>query len=123
MIKLFSKHLPRDFKFGQLLNNFYSIGFKRSEFFCRKLGVPYNSRYSKVPKNSRVFFSKTFVKIFYLNPFYQRSYVENLTFKLRNGSYHGFCIANNLPSRGQRAKTNGKTAFKGLLKPLIAKFA
>lgn len=123
MLKLFQKHIPNTFKFGPTFKTFYGISSSRSIFFCKKIGVPYTAFYLKVPEPAQLFFSKTFIKRFFLNPFAQRSYTRNISFKIRSGSYPGFCISNNIPSRGQRSKTNGKTAQRGLLKALINKFS
>lgn len=123
MIKLFGKHLPINFRIGRTLKSFYGISFKRSNFYCRKLGISYNKFYRQIPSPNKFFFSKIFAPSAKLNPFIQRSYARNLNFKIRNGSYHGFCLVNNLPSRGQRSKTNGKTAFRGLIKSFLQKFS
>jgi ribosomal protein S13 len=123
MLKLFNKHISDSFRFGPTFKSFYGISIHRSKFFCKKIGVPYTSNFITVPFPSQLFFSKIFIKKFFLNPFAERTYVRNISFKIRSGSYHGFCIANNIPSRGQRSKTNGRTAQRALIKQLLSKFA
>lgn len=123
MIKLFGKHLPINFRIGRTLKSFYGVSFQRSLFYCRKLGLFYNKFYRQAPFSNKYFFSKIFAPTAKLNPFIQRSYARNLNFKIRNGSYQGFCLSNNLPSRGQRSKTNGKTAFRGFINEFVKKFS
>lgn len=122
MLKLFRKNLSLNFLFGPTFKSFYGISSKRSRFFCKKLGTPYRTRFKQTPKSFKFYFSRSFSKFFRPSPIRERLYAQSISFKIRNGSYQGFCINNNLPSRGQRSKNNGKTAARSFLKDLILKY-
>lgn len=122
MINIFKKQFAPNRTLGKTLITFYGISYMRAFSYCSRIGFPYNSLIKKLPISALYYVRKTLNKNFLPNPFIQRKISENLSFKIRNGSYSGFCFSNNLPSRGQRSKNNGKTAKRGLTNSFLNKF-
>lgn len=48
----------------------------------------------------------------YLNNLLKKKLYSDISKKIRTNSYQGFLFKNNLPVRGQRRRTNGRTAKK-----------
>lgn len=111
---IFNKQVPLTNMIGPTLRSFYGISFIAAYSICRRFGLKYNSKFLELSSADTFYLNEVISKFFV--PDYQliRFCVDNINHKIRNGSYQGFCILNGLPSRGQRSKTNGKTAIRKL---------
>jgi ribosomal protein S13 len=122
MLRLLNRNARTNIRLGPFLKTFYGVGFRRSLFVTTRLGVKYRSKFSKLPDYIKKFITTNLSFFTMPNPSAERIFAQSISFKIRNGSYQGFCISNNIPSRGQRSKKNGKTAQKGLIPLLIKKY-
>jgi small subunit ribosomal protein S13 len=113
-ILIFNRQISLSNFIGPTLRSFYGISFMAANSICIRFGLRYNSKFSDLSNSDTFYLSEIVSKFF--PPDYQiiRSTVDNINYKIRNGSYQGFCLINGLPSRGQRSKTNGKTAIRKL---------
>lgn len=114
IILVFNRQIPLANKIGPTLRSFYGISFIAAYSICLRFGLKYNSKFLDLSASDVFYFTEVISNFF--KPDYQliRFSVDNINYKIRNGSYQGFCILNGLPSRGQRSKTNGKTAMRKL---------
>ena len=111
---IFNRQISNSNLLGPTFRSFYGISFSASFSLCIRFGLKYRSKFSQLLPVDRFYLSEILSKFF--TPDYKliRIVVDNTNYKIRNGSYQGFCILNGLPSRGQRSKTNGKTAIRRL---------
>lgn len=113
-ILIFNRQISATNPIGPTLRSFYGISFIAAYSICLRFGLKYNAKFLELSASDLFYFNEIISRFFI--PDYQliRLVVENINYKIRNGSYQGFCISNGLPSRGQRSKTNGKTAIRKL---------
>jgi small subunit ribosomal protein S13 len=109
--KFLSRSVSEEDKIGKFLTSTYGLSRTSVIRICRQLGFFYSDRFFSVP----------FVKLNYLENFLnkinlgldlQRIDQNNITDKIRQGGYNGLRLSQNLPSRGQRSKTNAQTCKK-----------
>lgn len=113
-ILVFNRQIITSNLIGPTFRSFYGISFIAAKILCLRFGLKYRAKFSDL-QFSDLFFLTEIINTFFRPDYYLiRSTVENINYKIRNGSYQGFCILNGLPSRGQRSKTNGKTAMRRL---------
>jgi small subunit ribosomal protein S13 len=99
-------------QFGPLLVRVFGIGVKAARSLCRAAGVPYTDLVAPAPLHKVLYLEQLVAKT-YLKEFELRRFVNaNLVFKYTAGMASGLRLSQGLPSRGQRSKTNAKTARK-----------
>lgn len=111
---VFNRQISSSNIIGPTFRAFYGISFIASFSICMRFGLKYRSKFSDLLPID-VFYLTEILSVSF-HPAYRliRIAVDNINYKIRNGSYQGFCMLNGLPSRGQRSKTNGKTALRRL---------
>lgn len=110
MLLIFNRQIPVTSKIGPAFRSFYGISFFSSLTVCKRLGINYTARFSDLRESEIFFLNESIYHFFKPDYILVRNVAENINFKIKNGSYKGFCMAHGLPSRGQRSKTNGMTA-------------
>jgi len=113
MVGFMSRFITNDISIGSFLCSIPGLGFRRINFICAVFGVKFKTRV----------FHCRFDKLEAMERFIRQNYVVdsdlsrevagNLSAKVKSGSYHGIRLDQHLPSRGQRTKTNAKTAKSG----------
>lgn len=78
---------------------------------CRQLGISYSSTLSTL-SSSKKDYIETYFSSKPVGLDLQRLVQNNVSNKIRFGGYNGLRLSQNLPSRGQRSKTNAQTCKK-----------
>ncbi len=120
MITLISRHISSNIKLGSFLISVYGLGKKSSVKICKFMGLPYTSYILSIDPEKIIYLQRYFSS-YNLESDLRRSVSERLQFKFKLQSYSGLRLSQGLPSRGQRTKTNSRTAkkFRGTYKFLF----
>jgi small subunit ribosomal protein S13 len=98
-------------KIGKFLTTIYGISRYTAIRLCRHLGISYS-----MPLSDLTFSKKDYIETYFsfrsTGLDLQRLVQNNIANKVRFGGYTGLRISQNLPSRGQRSKTNAQTCKK-----------
>lgn len=110
MISFINRFIAQDISVGSFLYSISGLGFYRINFVCSLFGVRFKSKISRCPID-KLHSIETFIFDNYLiDSDLQRDTNANLSNKIKSGSYVGIRLSQNLPSRGQRTKTNARTS-------------
>jgi small subunit ribosomal protein S13 len=97
-------------QFGPFLARVFGIGVKSAKTLCRAAGLQYKDLIAPAPLH-KVLYLEQLVNKSYSKEFELRRFVNaNLVFKYTAGMASGLRLSQGLPARGQRSKTNAKTA-------------
>jgi small subunit ribosomal protein S13 len=90
----------------------FNIGYKNINKIFNKYGLLFNKNYNNVNINLSDLLEKCIILTIIKKEILFKNIYENLLFKLENGSYKGYKKFRGLPIKGQRTKTNSRTARK-----------
>jgi small subunit ribosomal protein S13 len=110
-------------KIGKFISSLYGISCKSSIRICRQMGIFYSDTFDQISTDKRLYI-ESYLSNLTLGLDLQRLVQNRVTDKVRLGGHTGLRISQNLPSRGQRSKTNAQTAKRkrpGSRKPVIVK--
>jgi small subunit ribosomal protein S13 len=111
VIKFINRSVISHEKLGKFLSSIYGVSRTSSMKICKQLGVSYSIRIDQVSFDKLGFIETYFgKKLLALD--LQRQVQTKLADKIRLGGYAGLRLSQNLPSRGQRTKTNAQTCKK-----------
>jgi small subunit ribosomal protein S13 len=111
-IKFINRSVSSSAKFGPFFRNVYGLGRATILRLCRQLGINYSTKFESVSYSKR----KLIEVIFARKPLgldLSRTVQNRISDKIRLGGFAGLRLSQNLPSRGQRTKTNARTSKKG----------
>jgi len=111
MITFLGRHILQSTKLGPFLCSIYGLGKNSSTKICRFIGLAYSVNILSVDPEKIVYLQHYFADA-KLEADLRRAVGENLQLKLKLQSYAGLRLSQGLPSRGQRTKTNSRTAKK-----------
>jgi small subunit ribosomal protein S13 len=110
MVSFINRFISEDVSIGSFLYSISGLGFYRINFVCSLFGVRFKSRISRCSLD-KLQSIETFIFDNYLvDSDLKRDTNANLSTKIKSGSYAGTRLSQNLPSRGQRTKTNARTS-------------
>jgi small subunit ribosomal protein S13 len=95
-------------KIGKFISSLYGISCKSSVRICRQIGVFYSDTFEQISVDKRLYV-ESYLSTLTLGLDLQRLVQNRVTDKVRAGGHTGLRISQNLPSRGQRTKTNAQT--------------
>jgi len=111
-IKFINRSVDSASKIGPFFSNLYGIGRPTISRFCRQLGFSYSSKFESISYSKR----RLIEVILARKPLgldLSRAVQNKISDKIRLNGFAGLRLSQNLPSRGQRTKTNARTAKKG----------
>ena len=85
---------------------------KKLKNLCLSLGLKNDSLLTKIPKYKQMFFQKYFLTFFLQDRFFYSLIFKKIVTQSAVQVFKSYKQENNLPVRGQRTKTNKKTAKK-----------
>jgi small subunit ribosomal protein S13 len=95
-------------KIGKFISSLYGISCKSSIRICRQIGIFYSDTFDQISVDKRLYI-ESYLSTLTLGLDLQRLVQNRTTDKVRVGGHTGLRISQNLPSRGQRTKTNAQT--------------
>lgn len=111
-------------KIGKFISSLYGISCKSSIRICRQIGVFYSDTFEQISPDKRLYI-ESYLSTLVLGLDLQRLVQNRVTDKVRVGGHTGLRISQNLPSRGQRTKTNAQTVKRkrpgAKKKPVVVK--
>jgi len=107
---LLGRFVNRRDRLGPFLVKIFGIGLKRSRTICLPSGLRYNQLISPTPLKKIRYLEQIVRRVIAPEFMLRRQVNANLFFKYSNGSLAGQRLAQGLPSRLQRSKTNAQTA-------------
>jgi small subunit ribosomal protein S13 len=107
---LFGKNLPRKKKLIYALKLLYGIGLFRSKKICRDLGLPPEISIKNLTEFQKFTIAEKIKNEFVVEGKLEEQIKENINYYKSNGSIRGYRLRTGLPIRGQRTRTNAKTA-------------
>lgn len=117
MVFFLNRHLNPSTPIGPFLSGVCGVSLKKSLYYCNSFGVHYRTKIGQLPSHVITWLNEIITGMVVNETEYKRRVKERIQERLRSGSHRGVRMLQGLPSRGQRGKTNGKTARK--LKPKI----
>lgn len=109
--RFLNRSVSQEDKIGKFLSTTYGISRTAAIRLCRQLGFFYSDTFSTLPV-SKLNYLESYLSTLILGVDLQRFVQNKITDKIRQGGYNGLRISQNLPSRGQRSKTNAQTIKK-----------
>lgn len=106
--RFLNRSISQNDKIGRFLSTTCGISKTAAIRICRQLGFFYSDAFSSIPL-SKLNYLETYLSSLVLGLDLQRLVQNRITDKIRQGGYNGLRISQNLPSRGQRTKTNAQT--------------
>lgn len=108
MARIAGIDLPENKRIDYALTLIYGIGWKRAEDILQKTGVPQDKRAGKLSEDEVAKITKA-IEVYSVEGDLKREIRQNIQ-RLRDiSSYRGIRHARNLPTRGQRTKSNART--------------
>jgi small subunit ribosomal protein S13 len=107
-IKFFNRSVSNTDKIGRFLSSNYGLSRSSAVRICRQIGLLYSDTFD-ILSSSKKDFLESFLSSIFLGIDLQRFVQNKITDKIRQAGYTGLRISQNLPSRGQRTKTNSQT--------------
>lgn len=94
------------------LFKFYGLNWFQIFYILKLFGFSSNIRVKDIPIRYFLFLTNTLQNMFQLEKILFKNYKTKLQFKKNLGTYKGIRLKYGLPTRGQRTKSNAKTAKK-----------
>lgn len=94
------------------LFKFYGLNWFQINYIIKLFGFSQNIRIKNIPIRYFLFLTNILQNIFQLEKILFKNYKAKLQFKKNLGTYKGIRLKYGLPTRGQRTKSNAKTAKK-----------
>lgn len=110
MLVIFGVSLARNKKLIYALPQLYGIGLQKSQKICAELGYSFELRVKNLTEEQKFEIAKKIKEEYMLEGNLKEEIKSNIQRYMSNGSIRGFRHKNKLPVRGQRTKTNAKTA-------------
>lgn len=107
-IKFLNRAVSVNDKVGKFISSTYGLSRSASMRICKQLGIIYSDTFEILTVDKREYL-ESFLLSITLGLDLQRLVQNKITDKIRQGGYNGLRISQNLPSRGQRTKTNAQT--------------
>lgn len=92
------------------LYKFYGLNWYQINYIIKLFGFSFNIRIKNIPIRYFLFLTNILQNIFHLEKILFKEYKIKLQFKKNLGTYKGLRLKYGLPCRGQRTKSNAKTA-------------
>lgn len=112
MIQLFNKNYNNNTIIVKLLQDIFGIGFSKAKYLCFKYGLNLKSKISDVDDHVLRIILKDLKQNNIIDVDLKKIIHKNIKIKKNINCYQGFRHLKNLPVRGQRTHTNGKTRKK-----------
>jgi small subunit ribosomal protein S13 len=110
MINFINRYVSKDLSIGSFLCSIPGLGFYRVSLICSIFGVKFKTGIYRCQSSKLEAIEKFIWRNYVVDSDLLREVTANLSTKAKSGSYQGIRLSQNLPSRGQRTKTNAKTA-------------
>lgn len=112
-IRIYNHILPKSQKLNKVLDKIFGMGFRSSNLFIKSLGYANNTKVVDLLESDIILIRKKLNKYsFCLEKKKKDRLKKILKHYETNKSIKGFRLKNGLPVRGQRTKSNAKTAKK-----------
>jgi len=112
MIQFFNKEYDNDIIIVKLLQKIFGIGYSKAKFLCFKCGLNLKSKVNDVNDHIFRIILKELKQNNLVDVDLEKEIQKNLKIKKNLNCYQGFRHLKNLPVRGQRTHSNGKTKKK-----------
>jgi len=112
MIQVFNKDYDSNTIIVKLLQKIFGIGYSKAKFLCFKCGLNLKSKIGDVDDHIFRIILKELKQNIIVDVDLEKDIQTNLKLKKSLNCYQGFRHVKNLPVRGQRTHTNGKTKKK-----------
>jgi small subunit ribosomal protein S13 len=115
MLILFGKKISDDKPVRYALTKIFGIGITRSSLICNFLNIPFNLKIKDLTENQK-FQITTYIKENFCVDLQLKTQIKNnIQDFIDIKSVRGFRHRSNLPVRGQRTHSNGKTRKRGII--------
>ena len=112
MLVIFGINLIKNKKVVFALPQLYGIGLAMSKKICSELGLAPNLKVSELTLNQQFEIAKKIKEDFRIENNLRQVVKSDISRYVSNGSFRGFRHKNQLPVRGQRTHSNGRTPKK-----------
>jgi small subunit ribosomal protein S13 len=109
MIQLFNKNYDNNVIIVKLLQEIFGIGFSKAKYLCFKCGLNLKTKIGDINDHIFRIILKELKQNSIVDNDLKKNIQENIKIKKNINCYQGFRHLKNLPVRGQRTHSNGKT--------------